>query len=101
MLTGGEKVACCQPDALSPVKVALANNTPFALQIFPTCVPLFPLNLKNRMPVVTPTDPHRNLPPTLPLVLPPSSVIIGAAVVMQIVHKNLHFVMVTGTPLDG
>ena len=38
--TGDEKFTCCQPEALSPVKVALASSAPVLLQRFPTCVPV-------------------------------------------------------------
>jgi hypothetical protein len=31
---------CCQPEALSPLKVAVASNVPVLFQRFPTCVPV-------------------------------------------------------------
>jgi hypothetical protein len=43
--TGLEKVTCCQPEAVSPVKVACANSVPPLLQSLPTCVPVFALPL--------------------------------------------------------
>ena len=38
--TGVAKLTCCQPEAVSPVKVAWANSVPVALQRLPTCVPV-------------------------------------------------------------
>jgi len=41
MLTGVEKLTCCQPLAVSPVKVALASSVPFDVHRSPICVPVF------------------------------------------------------------
>ena len=41
MLTGLEKLTCCQPLAVSLVKVALASKVPEALQRSPMWVPVF------------------------------------------------------------
>ena len=38
--TGLAKVACCQPEAVSPVKVTLARSVPVLVQRFPTWVPV-------------------------------------------------------------
>ncbi len=38
--TGFEKLTCCQPEALSPVKVADAKSVPLALHRLPMCVPV-------------------------------------------------------------
>jgi len=42
MATGVEKFTCCQPEALSPVNVAVASRAPVLLQRLPTCVPVLP-----------------------------------------------------------
>ena len=39
IVTGLANVTCCQPEALSPVKVAEASRVPLALQRLPMCVP--------------------------------------------------------------
>ena len=41
MLTGLEKLTCCQPLAVSLAKVALASRVPDALHRAPICVPVF------------------------------------------------------------
>ncbi len=38
--TGFEKFTCCQPEALSPVKVALARSVPRPFHKLPICVPV-------------------------------------------------------------
>jgi hypothetical protein len=38
--TGLDKFTCCQPEAVSPVKVALANSVPEPFHKLPTCVPV-------------------------------------------------------------
>jgi hypothetical protein len=38
--TGLEKFTCCQPVAVSPVKVALASNVPVLLQRCPVWIPV-------------------------------------------------------------
>jgi hypothetical protein len=38
--TGGDKVTCCQPDAVSPLKVAVASRVPVLDHRFPTWVPV-------------------------------------------------------------
>ncbi len=43
--TGVAKVACCQPEALSPVKVTDASFVPVADHRFPTWVPVLPTPL--------------------------------------------------------
>ena len=43
--TGVEKVTCCQPLAVSPVKVAVASKVPVLVQRWPTWVPVLPLPL--------------------------------------------------------
>ena len=43
--TGWEKFTCCQPDADSPVKVALASSWPVAVHRLPMCVPVLVLAL--------------------------------------------------------
>lgn len=41
MLTAGEKLACCHPEAVSPVKVTVASSAPVADQRWPMWVPVF------------------------------------------------------------
>jgi len=36
-----ERTACCQPDALSPMKFTVPRLEPPAVQRLPTCVPVF------------------------------------------------------------
>jgi hypothetical protein len=43
--TGDEKVTCCQPDALSPVNVAVAKSAPELDHKCPTWVPVFVMAL--------------------------------------------------------
>ncbi len=43
--TGVEKLTCCQPVAVSPVKVACASSVPLALQRLPTWVPVLAADL--------------------------------------------------------
>ena len=38
----GAKLTCCQPEAVSPVKVAVARRVPVLLQRLPTWVPVLP-----------------------------------------------------------
>ena len=38
--TGLLKFTCCHPEALSPVKTALASRVPLLVHRFPTCVPV-------------------------------------------------------------
>ena len=45
MATGDEKLTCCQPDADSPVNVAVASKVPVELQRLPTWVPVAPVAL--------------------------------------------------------
>ena len=40
MATGFAKLTCCQPEAVSLVKVAEASSVPVLLQRLPTCVPV-------------------------------------------------------------
>ncbi len=40
MLTALENVTCCQPEAVSLVKVAEASSVPVELQRLPMCVPV-------------------------------------------------------------
>ena len=41
MVIGFEKLTCCQPLAVSLVKVALASRVPETLHRLPICVPVF------------------------------------------------------------
>ena len=43
--TGVAKFTCCQPEAVSLTKVALANNWPLLLHRWPRWVPVLPLPL--------------------------------------------------------
>jgi hypothetical protein len=43
--TGAGKVTCCQPEAVSPVNVALARRVPVLLQRLPVWVPVLRLPL--------------------------------------------------------
>ena len=63
IVTGLEKLAVCQPEAVSPVKVAVARRVPVLLQRWPTWVPVLPSPLKKRMPVMVPATRERNLTP--------------------------------------
>ena len=38
--TGAGNVTCCQPEAVSPAKLALASSVPVLDQSLPTCVPV-------------------------------------------------------------
>jgi hypothetical protein len=38
--TGDEKLACCQPDAVSLVNVTVASFVPVLVHRFPMCVPV-------------------------------------------------------------
>ena len=42
MLTGVENDTCCQPDADSPVNVAVASNVPSEAHKLPVWVPVLP-----------------------------------------------------------
>jgi hypothetical protein len=61
--TGVEKFTCCQPVAVSPVKVAVANRVPVLLQRCPICVPVLFTPLKKRTPVMNPLIFDVNLTP--------------------------------------
>jgi hypothetical protein len=63
MATGDEKFTCCQPELLSPVKVALASRVPVLLQRFPTWVPVLLTPLKKRTPVMKPLELDVNFTP--------------------------------------
>ena len=43
--TGVAKLTCCQPEAVSPVKVAVASWVPVRLHRWPTWVPVLPAPL--------------------------------------------------------
>ena len=43
--TGWAKFTCCQPEADSPVKVALASSWPVEVHRLPMCVPVLVLAL--------------------------------------------------------
>ena len=43
--TGLAKLTCCQPEAVSPVNVAVARSVPEAVQRWPTWVPPLPAPL--------------------------------------------------------
>ncbi len=43
--TGGEKLACCHPEALSPLNVTVASFVPVLDHRLPTCVPVLVLAL--------------------------------------------------------
>ena len=45
IVTGVENVTCCQPEALSPVKVAPASSVPVELHRLPMWVPVLVLAL--------------------------------------------------------
>jgi len=45
MGTAVEKFTCCQPEALSPLKVAVASSVPLLPHKLPVCVPVFRLPL--------------------------------------------------------
>ena len=45
MGTALAKVTCCQPDAVSPAKVADASFAPAAVQSEPMCVPVLAVDL--------------------------------------------------------
>jgi hypothetical protein len=40
ILIGDEKFACCQPDAVSPLKVTVPRFVPVLVQRVPICVPV-------------------------------------------------------------
>ena len=39
---GDAKLTCCQPEAVSPVNVAVPRSAPVPVQRCPTCVPVLP-----------------------------------------------------------
>ena len=43
--TGVEKVICCQPEAVSPLKVPVASSVPLVVHRLPMCVPVFAVAL--------------------------------------------------------
>jgi hypothetical protein len=61
---GDPNVACCHPDADSPVNVTDPNNVPAPVHKLPTWVPVFCVALWNRIPVMNPACDVRNLTPT-------------------------------------
>src|SRR6185503_5917160 len=68
MATGDGSAASCQPDVVSPLKVAVPRSVPVLVHRWPTCVPVFDVPLWNRMALMKPltlarsrrTDGHRN-----------------------------------------
>src|SRR5919204_3247510 len=64
MSTYWEKRTCCQPVAVSLMKVAVARSWPPAVQRWPTCVPVLSAPLKKRRPRTLPASALRNLRPT-------------------------------------
>src|SRR5690242_17713144 len=82
----------CQPVAVSLVNVARARSVPEAFQRLPTCVPVFPVPLKNRTPVTQPAVLERNFIPssTAPPSLDDDSS--GASVDVQSPHGQVRTV---------
>src|SRR5437764_3357282 len=79
MLTGVEKLTCCQPDVLSPVKVAEARGVPPAVHRLPTCVPVFVVTFQKRIPLIVPATSEVNLTPTVMALVSPESLVTGVA----------------------
>src|SRR5664279_2409866 len=78
--TGVVKLTCCQPEAVSPVNVAVASLVPPVVHSVPVCVPVLVLALKNRTPVMLPATSELNLTPTSTLALSGSAGVPGTAV---------------------
>ena len=64
MVTGTLNITCCQPEAVSLVNVAVASSPPSLLQRWPTCVPVFRLLLKKRIPAICASTSLRKLTPS-------------------------------------
>ena len=77
--TGLEKLTCCQPEAVSPVKVAEASCWPPADQRAPTCVPVFVAPLEKRTPLTKPLLSAVNATPSTTDPLSPESMVAGVA----------------------
>ena len=84
---GDANVACCHPDAVSPLNVTVPNLVPVLVHKLPTCVPLFVELLWNRIPETNPSWAGRNLTPTSTDAVS-ESVRSGVAVDGQIVHGH-------------
>src|SRR4051812_7418901 len=98
MATGLAKETCCQPVALSLVKVADASFVPLEFHRLPTCVPVLAVDLKKRTPDTNPERSERNLMPTSVAATLPESARAGAAPTPQMEQVQP---TVTGAPADG
>src|SRR5690242_5307881 len=101
MATGELKLTCCHPDALSLPNVALASNWPLAVHRLPTCVPVLLLDLKKRIPVISPSVSEKNLTPTSVALVSASVSLTGADVDGQIEQGQVRLVTVTAIGVDG
>ena len=62
--SGAVKVCCCQPDAVSPVKLIDASRAPVDDQMRPTCVPVSALAFQYRIAVMEPERATWNFMPS-------------------------------------
>src|SRR5215468_5424457 len=90
MATGVAKFTCCQPDAVSLMKVADARLVPVLVHRLPTWVPVLVLALWKRMPVMVPATSEVNFTPISTGLSGPPSTPTGAAVLGQMVQLLVH-----------
>src|ERR1700745_892004 len=79
MATGLAKVTVCQPDEVSPLKVAWASRCPAALQRLPTWVPVLAAALWKRTPVTEPSRSALKATPNSTGLASPESTVAGVA----------------------
>src|SRR5579862_8620224 len=88
MGTGLAKSTCCQPEAVSPVKVTVPKRVPLVVQRSPICVPVLALALKNRIEVINPATSERNFTPSSTGESGPPSTVPGAVEPGQMVKVD-------------
>src|SRR5262249_33881981 len=85
MATGLAKLACCQPEAVSPVKVTVPRLWPVLDHRLPTCVPVLVAALWKRSPVMAPVASDWNLTPSSTALGSPPSTMAGVGLDGQII----------------
>src|SRR6185503_7689403 len=104
MATGDGSAASCQPDVVSPLKVAVPRSVPVLVHRWPTCVPVFDVPLWNRMALMKPLTLARNLTPTSTALESLDDALAGVVEEVQMLHGQFGGAggpMVTGTLSDG
>ena len=86
MVTGVEKYACCQPEAVSEANVADASLVPVELHRLPTWVPVLAVLFQNRTPVTVPPTSEVNFTPSSTEDASPESPFVGVAELDQMVQ---------------